>query len=45
MGGHNFQLWEEILGIREPAFHALMKSLINGQQQKRGGDEGCPVQI
>ena len=45
MGAHSFKLWEEILGIREPAFHALMKSLINGQQQKRGGHEGCPSHI
>lgn len=45
MSAHAFKLWEEILGIREPAFHALMKSLINGQQQKRGGDEGCPPHI
>ncbi|CAF3577742.1 unnamed protein product [Fusarium graminearum] len=27
----NIKLWEEVLGIREPAFHALMKSLIKGQ--------------
>jgi NAD(P)-dependent dehydrogenase (short-subunit alcohol dehydrogenase family) len=27
----NIKLWEEVLGIREPAFHALMKSLINQQ--------------
>lgn len=27
----NIKKWEEALGIREPAFHALMKSLIEGQ--------------
>ena len=42
---HNFKVWEQVLGIREPAFHALMKSVINGQQQKRGDDEGCPAEI
>lgn len=39
----NIKLWEEVLGIREPAFHALMKSLIN--QQHRGSGEDCPVQV
>ncbi|KAF2143954.1 uncharacterized protein K452DRAFT_316749 [Aplosporella prunicola CBS 121167] len=39
----NIKLWEEVLGIREPAFHALMKSLIN--QQYRGSQEHCPVQV
>jgi hypothetical protein len=34
----NIKLWEEVLGIPEPAFHAL-KSLINQQQ------EDCPVQV
>lgn len=42
---HNFKVWEQVLGIREPAYHALMKSAINGQQQKRGDDEGCPAQV
>ncbi|KAF6814034.1 hypothetical protein CSOJ01_04267 [Colletotrichum sojae] len=28
----NFLLWEETLGIREPAFHALFKGLINRQK-------------
>ena len=28
----NIAIWEEALGIKEPAFHALMKSLINGQR-------------
>jgi len=44
-GAHNFKQWEEAMGIREPAFHALMKSIINGQQQKRGDDEECLAQI
>lgn len=26
-------LWEEAIGIREPVFHALMRSVINGQQR------------
>ncbi|KAI1263636.1 KR domain-containing protein [Xylariaceae sp. FL1019] len=37
---HFMQAWEEALGIREPVFHALTKSLINGQQGK--GDEYPP---
>jgi zearalenone synthase (highly reducing iterative type I polyketide synthase) len=37
----NIKLGEEVLGIREGAFHALMKSLIN--QQYRGPHEECPV--
>jgi NADPH:quinone reductase-like Zn-dependent oxidoreductase/NAD(P)-dependent dehydrogenase (short-subunit alcohol dehydrogenase family) len=41
---HNFKQWEDVLGIRPPAFHALMKSVINGQQNKRGGKD-CPAQI
>jgi zearalenone synthase (highly reducing iterative type I polyketide synthase) len=41
-GAHNFKTWEEVLGIREPAFHALMRSLINGQQREDGGS---PAQI
>lgn len=28
---HAMKAWEEVLGIDESAFHALMKSLINGQ--------------
>ncbi|KAF2096874.1 reducing polyketide synthase [Rhizodiscina lignyota] len=39
----NIKRWEEVLGIREPAFHALMKSLIN--QQQRGSGEDYPVQV
>ena len=42
---HNFKVWEQVLGIKEPAFHALMKSAINGQQQKRGNGEDCPAQL
>lgn len=30
----NIKLWEEVLGIREPAFHTLMESLINQQQRR-----------
>lgn len=36
----NIAIWEEALGIKEPAFHALMKSLINGQ---RGPVESLPM--
>nr|B3FWT3.1 RecName: Full=Reducing polyketide synthase hmp8; Short=R-PKS hmp8; AltName: Full=Hypothemycin biosynthesis cluster protein hpm8 [Hypomyces subiculosus]ACD39767.1 reducing polyketide synthase [Hypomyces subiculosus] len=38
----NIKLWEEVLGIREPAFHALMKSLINHQQR---GSGDYPAQV
>ena len=37
------KLWEEVLGIREAAFHTLMKSLSN--QQQRGSQADCPVQV
>lgn len=30
--------WEEALGIREPAFHALMKSVVNGQRGPHAAD-------
>ena len=40
---HNFKVWEETLGMREPAFCALMKSLINGQMGKRA--DWCPAQV
>ncbi|CAG8971039.1 hypothetical protein HYALB_00005277 [Hymenoscyphus albidus] len=39
----NIKIWEEVLGIREPAFHALMKSLINQQMGDIRSD--CPVQV
>ncbi|EPE35574.1 Thiolase-like protein [Glarea lozoyensis ATCC 20868] len=35
---HNFKTWEQVLGIREPTFHALMKTIINSQQNSQGGD-------
>ncbi|KAF2679048.1 phenolpthiocerol synthesis polyketide synthase ppsB [Lentithecium fluviatile CBS 122367] len=38
----NLKLWENVLGIREPAFHALMKSLIIRQCD---GDDMCPAQV
>ncbi|KAF1962478.1 hypothetical protein CC80DRAFT_499849 [Byssothecium circinans] len=41
-GAHNFKTWEEVLGIREPVFHALMRSIINGQQREYGPS---PAQI
>ncbi|KAJ4315566.1 Highly reducing polyketide synthase curS1 [Neodidymelliopsis sp. IMI 364377] len=34
-------LWESVLGIREKAFHALMKSLIRCEWK----GEACPVQV
>ncbi|KAL6405245.1 putative KR domain-containing protein [Ilyonectria robusta] len=44
-GTSNFMAaWEEVLGIREPAFHALMKSLINGQREDARSDS-CPAQV
>lgn len=44
-GTSNFMAaWEEVLGIREPAFHALMKSLINGQREDTRSD-ACPAQV
>ncbi|KAH8706040.1 reducing polyketide synthase [Talaromyces proteolyticus] len=44
---HFMQQWEEVLGIREPAFHALIKSLINGQSQLGSAREAaqCPSQV
>lgn len=39
----NIKRWEQVLGIREPSFHALIKSLIN--QQQRSSQEDCPVQV
>lgn len=45
-GSHALKVWEKVLGIGEPAFHALMKSLINGQLRKRGAREDeAPVQV
>jgi len=42
---HNFTVWENVLGIRETAFHALMKSVINGQQGIHDNGEECPAQV
>ncbi|KIW32671.1 uncharacterized protein PV07_04200 [Cladophialophora immunda] len=44
-GGHTFKQWEEVLGIRESTFSALMKSLINGQQNRRGAERECPPHL
>ncbi|KAI3397078.1 hypothetical protein diail_11220 [Diaporthe ilicicola] len=43
--GNNLSQWEDVIGIREPAFHALIKSLI--VRQRDGGDSGddCPAQV
>ncbi|KAK1993635.1 KR domain-containing protein [Colletotrichum falcatum] len=44
-GTSNFMApWEKVLGIREPAFHALMKSVINGQQDG-ARSEACPARV
>lgn len=39
--GNNLSQWEEIIGIRESAFHALMKSLIIRQRDS----DTCPAQV
>ena len=45
-GSHALKVWEQVLGIGEPAFHALMKSLVNGQLRGRGAhDDEAPVQL
>ncbi|PSN64199.1 beta-ketoacyl synthase domain-containing protein [Corynespora cassiicola Philippines] len=36
--------WEEVIGIREPLFHALMKAVIQEEQQIHAG-AGIPAQI
>lgn len=43
-GAHNFKILEQVLGIREPAFHALMRSLINGRQ-KKGPRQGPALRL
>lgn len=45
-GSRALKAWEEVLGIGESAFHALMKSLINGQMPKRDvREDEAAVQI
>jgi zearalenone synthase (highly reducing iterative type I polyketide synthase) len=39
--GNNLSQWEQIIGIRETAFHSLMKSLIIRQRN----DDTCPAQV
>ena len=39
---HALKVYEDVLGIRENAFHALMKSLINGQMHMKGAREDEP---
>lgn len=39
--GNNLSQWEDIIGIREPAFHALIKSLIVRQRDS----DTCPAQV
>jgi hypothetical protein len=39
-------LWEDVLGIREQAFHSLIKSLVSRQTQQLPGEEGAePMQV
>jgi NADPH:quinone reductase-like Zn-dependent oxidoreductase/NADP-dependent 3-hydroxy acid dehydrogenase YdfG len=46
MGDHTFKLWEDVLGIREQAFHSLIKSLVSRQAQKLPDEEGAePMQV
>ena len=45
-GSHALKSYEEALGIREPAFHALMKSLINEHSGRRDTREDTsPIQL
>ncbi|KAK1974633.1 KR domain-containing protein, partial [Colletotrichum cereale] len=45
-GASNFMAtWDNVLGIREPVFHALMKSLIHGQQSCARCDDAYPARI
>ena len=39
--GNNLSQWEDVIGIREPAFHALIESLIIRQRD----DDACPAQV
>lgn len=43
--GNNLSLWEDVIGIREPAFHALVKSLIARQRDGDGDGDACPAQV
>lgn len=44
--GNNLSQWEDVIGIREPAFHALVKSLIARQRDgDKDGNEACPSQV
>lgn len=45
-GSNALKVWEKALGIGEPVFHALMKSLINGQMGRRGArEDATPAQV
>ncbi|KAJ0335543.1 hypothetical protein COL922a_009083 [Colletotrichum nupharicola] len=37
--------WEEAVGIPEPIFHALVKSVIHGQKQEQSSEETVPAQV
>jgi NADPH:quinone reductase-like Zn-dependent oxidoreductase/NADP-dependent 3-hydroxy acid dehydrogenase YdfG len=46
MGTHTFKQWEDVLGIREHAFHALVKSIASRQQRQTAAKEvDTPAQI
>ncbi|KAF0329991.1 hypothetical protein GQ607_002758 [Colletotrichum asianum] len=37
--------WEEAVGIPEPIFHALIKSVVHGQKQEQSSEEAVPAQV
>ncbi|OBR11263.1 Reducing polyketide synthase [Colletotrichum higginsianum IMI 349063] len=37
--------WEEAVGIPEPIFHALVKSVVHGQMQEQDSEEAVPEQV
>ncbi|KAF4816576.1 Reducing polyketide synthase hmp8 [Colletotrichum siamense] len=37
--------WEEAVGIPEPIFHALIKSVVHGQKQEQNSEEAVPAQV
>lgn len=45
MGDHSYKQYEPYIGIGEHTFHALMKSVINGQVGARRNGEPVPAQV
>ncbi|OLN97702.1 Lovastatin diketide synthase LovF 18 [Colletotrichum chlorophyti] len=37
--------WEEAVGIPEPIFHALIKSVVHGQKHEKNSEEAVPAQV